>query len=184
MISYHVFQFGNLLNIGLMVTMATIRQIHTLTQTQGKASWLEQIVFSEKKYFEETLALRLCKGISQIFSFHSTYLSMENCKVIAKLMIGDMILVTMTMMMMMFLQHVRNTPTVSGIAHCLSLQAFNNRELFCCAADFWRHPRLPGRADKKQTFRKRLRNTWRPRGKIKRNSLKLTVSKNSMKDDS
>ena len=25
MISYHVFQFGNLLNIGLMVTMATIR---------------------------------------------------------------------------------------------------------------------------------------------------------------
>ena len=25
LISYHVFQFGNLLNIGLMVTMATIR---------------------------------------------------------------------------------------------------------------------------------------------------------------
>ena len=31
------------------------------------------------------------------------------------------------------------------------------RELFCCAADFWRHPRLPGRSDKKQTFRKHLR---------------------------
>ena len=31
----------------------------------------------------------MCKGVSQIFSIHSTYFSMENYKVIAKLMIGD-----------------------------------------------------------------------------------------------
>ena len=128
----------------------------------------------------------MCKGISQIFSFHSTYLSMGNCKMYAILMIGDMILVTMTMMMIWwcFFSVLETRQRFTGIAHCLSLQAFNNKELFCCAAGFWRHPRLPGRADKKQTFRKRLRNTWRPRGKIKRNSLKHTVSKNSVKDDS
>ena len=49
---------------------------------------------------------------------------------------------------------------------------------FAARQTFGAIPRLPGRADKKQTFRKRLRNTWNvPRGEIKRNSLKLTVSR-------
>ena len=70
--------------------MATIRQIHTLNTTPG--NWIVLaaiIVFSGKCYFEETLASRLCKGVSKIFPFHSTYFSMGNYKVNAELMIGD-----------------------------------------------------------------------------------------------
>ena len=49
---------------------------------------------------------------------------------------------------------------------------------FAARQTFGAIPRLLGRADKKQTFRKRLRNTWNvPRGEIKRYSLKHTVSR-------
>ena len=111
---------------------------------------------------------------------------MENYKADANLMIGDM-MVTMTMMMMMicFLWHVRNTQTVLGIARCLSLQAFNNKSVVLLRGRLLA-PSSPVRPRwKKNKHFVRSRNTWNvPRGEMKRNSLKLTVSRNSMKDDS
>ena len=81
------------------------------------------------------------KDISQIVSFHLLIFQWEIVKCMP---IGDMILVTMTMMMIWwyFFSVLETRQRFSRIAHCLDLQAFNNRKLFCCAAGFlrrWRY---------------------------------------------
>ena len=81
---------------------------------------------------------------------------MENYKADANLMIGDM-MVTMTNDgddddVFISMLETRKRFWEMRIAWVYKL--FITRELFCCVSDFWRHPRLPGSANKEQTFHK------------------------------
>ena len=93
-----------------------------------------------------------------MISIHSTYFSMENYKADANLMIGDM-MVTMTDDGDdddVFISMLETRKKVLGNAHCLSCKLLKSRKLFFYVADIWRQARwrMPGRASKKQTFRK------------------------------
>ena len=93
-----------------------------------------------------------------MISIHSTYFSMENYKADANLMIGDM-MVTMTDDgddddVFISMLETRKRFWEMRIAWVCKL--LKSRELFSYVADIWRQPRwrMPGRASKKQTFRK------------------------------
>ena len=105
------------------------------------------------------------KVYHKYYQNHSTYFSMGNYRVKAKLMIV-MVTMTMIMMVMMSLQRVRNTQTVLGIALIFSFANFQKQEsCFVVRQTFGAAPRLSAAPTKNKTFRKFQnhveRTTWR-----------------------